>query len=285
MVRLTPLLGRSVGRPEVVIGLIDGPVVTGHPGFAGATIRDASGGSGSCSVGSAAACFHGTFVAGVLSASRASGAPALCPGCTLVVRPIFHEANDLSRGLPIATPRDLVSALTECMDAGARIVNLSAALVHGSAADDRAVEAVVNEASRRGVLLVVAAGNQALMGGSALTRHPWVIPVVSYSLAGRLRPESNLGAAIGRRGLGAPGEGVVSLSAAGGLATSGGTSVAAPFVTGTAALLWSAFPRAAAATVRWALTEHAARRPRSVVPPLLDAWAAYRALSTTWQRR
>ena len=45
-----------------------------------------------------------------------------------------------------------------------------------------------------------------------------------------------LGSSIGRRGLSAPGDAITSLSAAGPPLTLGGTSVAAPFVTGTIAL-------------------------------------------------
>jgi hypothetical protein len=54
---------------------------------------------------------------------------------------------------------------------------------------------------------------------------------------------------------------------------------AAPFVTGTVALLWSEFPRASAATVRAAVTGARGMRRTTVVPPLLDAWAAYEVLN------
>ena len=54
-----------------------------------------------------------------------------------------------------------------------------------------------------------------------------------------------------------------------------GTSVAAPFVTGAIALLWSVFPDASATEVKSAVTRADVRRT-TIVPPLLDAWAAYR---------
>ncbi|MGH8627982.1 MAG: S8 family serine peptidase [Gammaproteobacteria bacterium] len=85
---------------------------------------------------------------------------------------------------------------------------------------------------------------------------------------------SNLGSSIARRGLGAPGDGITSLGAEGKPLTLGGTSAAAPFVTGAIALLWSEFPTATAAEVKYAATQAYARRT-TVVPPLLDAWAAY----------
>ena len=71
----------------------------------------------------------------------------------------------------------------------------------------------------------------------------------------------------------APGDAVTSLGTNGQPVTSGGTSAAAPFVTGAIALLWSMFPEASAAEVKSAVTGAGLRRA-TVVPPLLDAWAA-----------
>jgi subtilisin family serine protease len=76
----------------------------------------------------------------------------------------------------------------------------------------------------------------------------------------------------------APGEGITSLGAEGESLTLGGTSVAAPFMTGTIALLWSMFPRASAAEVKSAVTSAYGRRRTTVVPPMLDAWAAYQVM-------
>jgi len=135
------------------------------------------------------------------------------------------------------------------------------------------------------VIVIAAAGNQGTLGSSTITRHPWVIPVVACDLRGIPMSESNLGASIGRRGLSAPGDSVTSLGAEGRPLTLGGTSVAAPFVTGAAALLWSAFPAASAAQIKLALTQAGAPRRASVVPPLLDAMAAFEVLSMTKERR
>ena len=88
---------------------------------------------------------------------------------------------------------------------------------------------------------------------------------------------SNLGSSIARRGLMAPGDAVTSLGADGQPVASGGTSAAAPFVTGTIALLWSMFPEASTADVKSAVVRSDLRRA-SVVPPLLDAGAAYQLM-------
>ena len=92
LVKLTSLMERTSGSPELKIGLIDGPVVTKHADLAGDCLREIPrNNGGGCTQADSAACLHGTFVAGILSAKRASVAPGICPNCTLLVRPIFGE--------------------------------------------------------------------------------------------------------------------------------------------------------------------------------------------------
>jgi len=232
------------------------------------------------------ACLHGTFIAGILSAERNSPAPAICPDCTLFVRPIFAETTSGREHMPSATPQELAAAIIECIDAGVRVINLSLALAQPSTKGERALDEALDRAVRQSVIVVAAAGNQSTLGSSAITRHPWVIPVVACDLQGRPLNESTLGSSIGRRGLRAPGDGVTSLGAEGQALTLGGTSVAAPFVTGAIALLWSEFPTATAAQIKIAVTQaSAAPRRATVVPPLLDATAAYQSLSAAYARR
>jgi subtilisin family serine protease len=182
--------------------------------------------------------------------------------------------------MPSATPAELSAAILDCMNAGARVINLSLALAQPSINGIRALEETFDQAIKRGVIVVAAAGNQGALGSSAITRHPWVIPVVACNDRGGPTNESNLGGSIGMRGLRALGAGVTSLAVEGESLTLGGTSVAAPFVTGAIALLWSEFPDASAGQIKLAITQGFARRRTSVVPPVLDAEAAYRALLT-----
>jgi len=280
LVKLPPLMERTRGRPEVVIGLIDGPVAVDHPDFVRENIRETRGKlSGVCTMANSVACRHGTFVAGILCAKRNSPAPAICPNCTLLVRPIFAETTTGNGQMPSATPQELAAAIIHCIVAGARVLNLSAALAQPSAKGERELEEALDYAARRGVITVAAAGNQGTLGSTAITRHPWVIPVVAYDLRGRPMGQSNLGNSIGRRGLGAPGDAITSLGAEGQPLTLGGTSVAAPFVTGAIALLWSEFPTRTATEVKFAITQASPQRRTMVVPPVLDAWAAYQAIA------
>jgi len=279
MVRLTPLIDRTSGSPDMTIGLIDGPVALDHPDLASGNIREITGRINSaCTQTSSLACLHGTFVAGILSAKRGSVAPAICPNCTLLTRPIFAETKAANDEMPSATPEELAQAILDCIDAGARVLNISAALAQTAIKSERPLEAALDHAARRGVIVIVAAGNQRTLGSTAITRHSWVIPVVAYDLQGSPMTYSNLGNSIGRRGLGAPGDGITSLGAEGKPLTLGGTSAAAPFVTGAITLLWSEFPTATAAEVKYAITHAYTPRRTTVVPPLLDAWATFQAM-------
>ena len=278
LVQLVRLMEKTRGRPEIAIALIDGPVATDHPELADAAIRQIPAKlKGTCSRADTVACIHGTMVAGILSARRGSAAPAICPECTLLVRPIFAETGGNGR-IPNATPEELAEAIVDSVDAGARVINLSSALAQPSSKGEKKLEEALNHAAQRGVITVAAAGNQSMVGSSAITRHPWVIPVAACNIRGRPLSESNFGGSIGRWGLSAPGENVMSLGANGKTQTFGGTSAAAPFVTGAIALLWSEFPDASAAEVKLAITR-CGREPRNaLVPALLDAGAAHQVM-------
>jgi subtilisin family serine protease len=282
LVRLSELMAMTTGSAEVVVGLMDGPVALDHPDLAPGRVQPL-GATGGCHAADSASCRHGTFVAGILVGRRDGPAPAVAPESTLLVRPIFTEAGSVAE--PSTDPRTLAEAIVDCVDAGAWVLNLSASVLGSSAGYERELGEVLDYCLRRGVLVVVAAGNQGALCGSVLTQHPWVIPVVGYSLSGQLLAASNLGRSIGSRGLGAAGEGVVSLTPDGKPTMSAGTSVATPFVTAAAALLWSLYPDASAVDIKHALLPSWPQRRRSLAPPLLDATRAYELLSARGSRR
>ena len=139
-IRIQSLINISSGSPDITIGLIDGPVDLTHPAFKGSKISAVKESQlAACKNASSIACRHGTFVAGILCAKRGLSAPAICPGCTLLLRPIFTEQtlthnnnnnkihNDVL-SFPSSTPEELSDAIIEVVDAGARIINLSLGL-------------------------------------------------------------------------------------------------------------------------------------------------------------
>jgi subtilisin family serine protease len=260
-------------------------VVTSHADLEHKNLKPIGRGSGAaCTHADSTACLHGTFVAGILAAKPESAAPAICPECTLLIRPIFAETVSDRDRMPSATPLELAAAIIECIDAGARIINLSLGLARPSAKGEHALEEALNLALRHGVVVVAAAGNQGTVGTSAITRHPWIIPVVACDQLGRPLNGSNLGISIGKRGLSAPGDDVTSLGSEGQPLTLSGTSVAAPFVSGACALLWSEFPGSLASQIKLAVTRANSQRRASVVPPLLDGVAAYDFLAESQKR-
>ena len=86
------LMALTRGRADVVVWLLDGPVALDHPDLMTAN-RTLGEGSGACRGSGSEACRHGIFVAGILGARRGPRAPAIAPGCTPLVRPIFNETG------------------------------------------------------------------------------------------------------------------------------------------------------------------------------------------------
>jgi len=274
LVNLPPLMRLTSGKPEVVVGIIDGPVALELDHFTGIRTRETLLQNGQCARNNTIACAHGTLVTGVLFANRASSLPGICPGCTVLIEPIFSDAEGET---PLASQAELAGAIVRAIEAGVKVLNISAALTHQTSQSERRLIDALNLAAARGVIVVAAAGNQRAMGSSAITRHPWVIPVAACGAKGEPTESSNLGASIGRRGLLAPGVEVAAFGSDNRPRSFGGTSAAAPFVTGTIALLCSLFPRVPAAHVLRAVTRDGLRK--TVIPPLLDAWRAYKLLA------
>lgn len=280
LVGLSRLMERVPGSPSIAVALLDGPVRIDHPELAQGRITAIDPRREGCAVADGAACVHGTFVAGLLSGRRGGTGLGICAGCRLLVRPIFAEGA----GPPRTTAQLLAAAVVAAVDAGARVINLSAALVDPTPAGERILTQALRYAANRRVITVAAAGNGGAVGGSVITRHPWVIPVAACDATGRPTGLSNLGISIGRSGVRAPGARITGIGPASESLTLDGTSVAAPFVTGTLALLFSAYPAAPAADLLAAVSAIHRLRKSTIVPPLLDAWSSFCLLARRQQR-
>jgi subtilisin family serine protease len=283
-IKLHSLMEISSGSPDVIIGLIDGPIDFNHPAFQGSKIRTVKDSQlGACKSASSVACSHGTFVIGILSAKRTLSAPAICPNCEIILYPIFREDvtssirnNDII--FPSTTPEELSNAIIETIDAGAKIINLSLGLSTSSLIVYDKIQQAYDYALHKDVIIVVAAGNQGNIGSISLINHQWPIPVASCDENNQLDPTSNFGPSIGNRGLMAPGVNIRSAYPGGQYTHMSGTSFAAPFVTGTIALLWSLFPKALAAEIIYSLITSTLYHRRTIIPPLLNAEVAWKNL-------
>ncbi len=270
LTHLNHLKTKTNGSPNLRIGVIDGPVFPGHGDLEGARVTSIGSSIDiSCRNISSRECLHGTFVLGMLAAHRTTQFPGICPDCNFLVRPILCEETD-SYSCPQITPNSLAEAIAECVEAGARIINMSVGIPGSSVREYPTLKEAYDLAARKGVLLIAAAGNQGRIGQIPLIQHPWVIPVAACDDAGRLLAQSNTSTSVARNGLMAPGYEVPGILAMGKHTTWTGTSMAAPTVTGVAALLWSLYPEASASRIRTALLAAAGRR-RGIIPPLLNA--------------
>jgi subtilisin family serine protease len=281
----------SSGRPDILIGLIDGPIDLEHPAFHQSrirTVRESQ--SVACKNSSSISCSHGTFVAGILCAKRTLSAPAICPSCEIILNPIFSEDSKNKDNnnkkedegfFPSTNPEELAVAIIETIDAGAQIINLSLGLSTSSLTIYDRLQEAYDYALRKGVIIVVAAGNQGSIGDISLINHRWLIPVAGCNEDGRFDGTSNFGPSIGNRGVLAPGLNITSTYPGGQYTHMSGSSFAAPFVTGSIALLWSIFPNATPVEIIHSITRVVSFNRRSIIPPLLNAEAAWNKLKNS----
>jgi subtilisin family serine protease len=192
------------------------------------------------------------------------------------------DSDDIRKDdiFPSTTHEQVSEAIIQTVNAGADIINLSLGLSPSSLVTYRILLEAYDFMLVNTVQYISASGNQGNIGSISLIRHKWIIPVAACSEYGQLHPMSNFGASIRYRGLMAPGINIISAASGGGYMKTSSTSFAAPFVTGTVALLWSTFPKATPTEIIHAIRLTASiRSHRSVIPPLLNAEAAWDYLS------
>jgi subtilisin family serine protease len=230
---------------------------------------------------------HGCHVAGIIGA-QGWHLPRGCGGRSLIL-PIRVLAAAISGGrgkaVGVGGLSDINAGLKCCVDLGAKVINMSFGTAGNALkpGDPLPHARIVEYASRYGCVLIAAAGNSGLREQYFPAALPQVIAVGSVDGAGRRSRFSTYGDHVS---ICAPGEQIVSTGRHG-YFVSTGTSHAAPFVTGIAALLVSRARRAgrdlAGADVKRLLTESAAPLGEGGFSPetgfgLLDAVAALRLL-------
>ncbi len=170
---------------------------------------------------------HGTHVAGIVAAAagNAVGGSGLAPGAKLLPVRALDAAG-------AGYWSDIASGIIYAVNQGAGVINLSL----GGHSDDPNLKAAVDYATSNGRTVVAAVGND---GSGALTypaAYPGVIGVAASTQSDGIASFSNYGPAVD---VAAPGVGILS-TVPGGYASMSGTSMAAPFVSASAALVRSA---------------------------------------------
>jgi hypothetical protein len=253
--------GISDRNHAFAVAVIDGPydaaALAGVLANVPVTLAD-----GSCDVSPNSACDHGTFIVGLLGARQDTLIPGMCPDCRLLHIPLFADAIS-----PSASVDELATAIAKAVSAGARLINLSLAILGAESEVNRRLAAALDFAETSGSILVVAAGNHGRLAIGQLLAHPVVIPVVAADASQRLLPESNFGPAISSRGVAALGR-MPGYVPGGGITVMSGTSVAAAVATGILAQVWSARPDIDGATLRSVVAGLGPRKGSK--PPLLN---------------
>ncbi len=192
---------------------------------------------------------HGTWVAGVIAATKDNGVgvAGLAPDASILPIRAFRDTESVSSV-------DLLRAMDRAGDSGARVVNMSLSATPLQS-DVQYVTAQMEAmlAEHPGTLYVAAAGNGPIVGSNndqnpvfpCNTDAPNLICVGAYQrnpISGEegLWYDSNYGATT--VDLFAPGTGIWTTSIDGSYDAPTGTSMATPFVSGEAALLFSRVP-------------------------------------------
>jgi hypothetical protein len=242
------------GTASLIVGVVDTGVYTRHPLLAKSLLPGFDFVYGDTEPDDEVG--HGTHVAGIVH--------SICPGCSILpVKVLDYYGGDdytIARGIRYARQR------------GARIIQISL----GGPAPSTTMCQAVRDVEALGVQVVVAAGNSAA-DGTEWIGYPALCSPDSLVISATDRYDipawfSNYGSAID---LAAPGFRVWSTVppneyVPSGLYPASGTSMAAPQVSGAAALLWSAKPSWTAAQIRDRLILTA--RSIGVIPGIDDGY-------------
>ncbi|MCG1025143.1 kelch repeat-containing protein [Dehalobacter sp.] len=176
--------------------------------------------------------WHGTHIAGIIAAEMGNklGIAGVSPKVKIMPLQVFKNGT--------AYTSDIINAINYAKQNGAQIVNCS----WGSPSDNMALQEAM---ASSGLLFICAAGNS----GQNIDSNPVypavfnldnIITVASVNKAGNLSSFSNYG--LTSVDVAAPGEDITSTLPGNNYGQSGGTSQAAAFVTGEAALILSKYP-------------------------------------------
>jgi subtilisin family serine protease len=217
---------------------------------------------------------HGTHVAGIVAAAmNGRGVIGVAPKAKLMIIKILDASGAGTTG---ATAEGIRYAAAN----GAKVINVS---IQGDDPDPR-LNGAIAAAGAANALVVVSAGNSgrdidAQPSYPAAIAAPNVIGVAATAPddGKGIDPLSNYGRLNVQ--LAAPGDEILSTSNDGGYEFKSGTSMAAPMVSGVAALMAATNPQLGAADLRALLLQHATRSVLPVGAGYLDALDS--VLSTT----
>jgi thermitase len=206
-----------------VIAIIDTGIDFGHPEFSGRILsgydfenedsnpQDDNG--------------HGTHVTGIAAGAgnNGTGIAGICWDAQIIPVKVLDHSGDGTYG-------NVARGIIWAVDQGAEIINLSL----GAAYESLTLQDAVNYALDNGVVLVAASGNAGVEGVYYPAAYQGVIAVGAVNQNNQHAYFSNYGPQVA---LAAPGQSIYSTNYGGGYSYKSGTSMAAPMVTGSIALI------------------------------------------------
>jgi cyanobactin maturation PatA/PatG family protease len=234
--QLNSLWDESLGDPRICVAVLDGPVDQSHPCFDGANLtRLPTLVSSLADRGSASQ--HGTHVASVIFGQHDSPVRGIAPNCRGLIVPVFTDGRE--GGLAPCSQIDLARAITQAVEQGANVINISGGQLTSSAESDKLLENAVRLCQENNVLIVAAAGNDGCDCLHVPAALESVLAVGAMDAQGNPIGFSNWGEAYQNQGILALGENILGAIPGGETAAKTGTSFATPIVSGIVALLLS----------------------------------------------
>jgi len=196
---------------------------------------------------------HGTHISGIIAAeaNNTRGISGVCPQCKVMPLKFMDDTGYGYWG-------NAIKALEYALQNRVKVT----CNAYGTYTPHKALEQAIKKAGQKGMLFVAAAGND----GKDNDRTPKlpasytlgnVISVASIGQTGKLSWFSNYGKQ--RTDIAAPGEDIYSLDMGRRYKTDSGTSMAAPFVAGVAAMVWLTDPKQTYSQVKLRIMRSARR--------------------------
>lgn len=232
------------GKSSVLVAVLDtginanhsdlkGVILTGKSLFNDLTPQDTVDNNG-----------HGTHVAGIIGAvtGNETGVAGIASGVRILPVKVLDDNGE-------GSDWTVAEGINYAVASGAKVINLSLGSCYGSSI----LQTAVKNAVEKGVLLVAAAGNEGMAHVDYPAAYPEVVAVSALDATGTLASFSNFGPKLW---VSAPGVGIISTYAGpdadkeSPYAYLSGTSMAAPLVSGLAALVLSADPTLTASELK-----------------------------------
>lgn len=217
---------KTRGSEDVIVAVIDDGIDMSHPDLKNRIVRpfDTVKENNQIAVG-----VHGTHVAGIIGSSidNGIGGAGIAPNTKIMPINVFDG--------DFAYTSEIIQGIYYAIEQGAAIINLSL----GGYAYSNAFNEAIQDAHQKGIVIVAAAGNEKKETPYYPATYPNVISVASTTPSDSTSEFSNFGKTID---IAAPGSSVYSTLPKGAYGFMDGTSMAAPMISGVAALLKSSEP-------------------------------------------